>query len=113
MTGRKSRICKDFSNPTHTTASCRIPPFVPEGRSPEKVVRLRLVWRWDGWPAAHDEGAELSVSLRNAASRLPYDNRVRHPPPGRRKHRQARLSGRDAVIIGRMRSPFVKHRALL
>ncbi len=58
----------------------------------------------DGWPAAHDEGAELSVSLRNAASRLPYDDRVRHPPPARRKHRQARLSGLDAVIIGRMRS---------
>src|SRR6266852_4393341 len=113
MTGRKSRLLLDFLRwhiPEHPVESFQ---FVPEGRSSEKVVRLRLVWRWDGWPAAHDEGAELSVSLRNAASRLPFDNRVRHPPPGRRKHRQARLSGRDAVIIGRMRSPFVKHRALL
>ena len=52
----------------------------------------------------YDEDAELFVSLRNSASRLPYDDRVRHPPPGRRKHRQARLSGLATVIIGRTRS---------
>jgi hypothetical protein len=55
----------------------------------------------------YDEDAELFVSLRNSASRLPYDDRVRHPPPGRRKNWQARLFGLDALIIG-----SIQHRAL-